>query len=222
MHKRSKIAVIVTVVVIIAGAGAVYLVSPLFISTQVNEPLPTSALQSESYQRFISMNEEEKMQAAKQMSSQERDTIMAVSARVNHSIDESMDQILLQQQQLPQNTTSSVTNTTPNALRTGSFEGVGDGIHNAEGMAKVIPLQDGSNILRLENLRVTNGPDLYVYLATDKSASDFVSLGKLKANNGNQNYNIPSEVVLTKYDTVLIWCRPFSVLFGSADLAVTS
>jgi hypothetical protein len=220
MHKRSKIAVIVAAVVPIAGAGAVYLVSPLFISTQVNEPLPTSALQSEPYQRFISMDEE-KMQAAKQMSSQERNTIMAVSARVNNSIDDSMDQILLQQQR-PQNTTSSVTNTTPNALRTGSFAGVGDGIHDAEGMAKVIPLQDGSNILRLEDLRVTNGPDLYVYLATDKSASDFVSLGKLKANNGNQNYNISSEIDLTKYDTVIIWCRPFSVLFGSADLAITS
>ena len=107
-------------------------------------------------------------------------------------------------------------------MRTGSFVGVGDGIHNADGMAKVIPLQDGSNILRLENLRVTNGPDLYVYLAIDKSASDFVSLGKLKANNGNQNYDIPLETDLTKYDTVLIWCRPFSVLFGSAELALAS
>jgi hypothetical protein len=100
--------------------------------------------------------------------------------------------------------------------------GVGDGIHNAEGTAKVIPLQDGSNILRLEDLRVTNGPDLYVYLATDKSASDFVNVGKLKANNGNQNYDIPTETDLTKYDTILIWCRPFSVLFGSAELEVTS
>jgi hypothetical protein len=220
MRKRSKVAVIVAITVIIAGAGAFYLVSPLFISTQLNEPLPTNILQSESYQRFIVMNEEEKMQAAKQMSSQERDTIMTVAARINNSIDESMDQTLVQQQQ-PQNITALTNNTTPNILRTGSFVGAGDGIHNAEGMAKVIPLQDGSNILRLENLRVTNGPDLYVYLATDKSASDFVSLGKLKANNGNQNYNISSEIDLTKYDTVLIWCRPFSVLFGSVELAVT-
>jgi hypothetical protein len=89
-------------------------------------------------------------------------------------------------------------------------------------MAKVIPLQDGSNILRLEDLRVTNGPDLYVYLATDKSSSDFVNVGKLKANNGNQNYDIPTETDLTKYNTVLIWCRPFSVLFGSAELEITS
>jgi hypothetical protein len=212
---------IISAIVIIVGVGAYYLASPLFISTEVNEPLPTSAVQSKTFQRFVAMNQEEKMQAAKQMSSQERDEIMAVAARVNNSINESMDQMLLQPQQ-PQNTTSPTINTAPNALRTGSFVGVGDGIHNAEGIAKMIPLQDGSNILRLENLQVTNGPDLYVYLATDKSASDFVSLGKLKANNGNQNYNIPSETDLIKYDNVLIWCRPFSVLFGSAELVLAS
>ena len=219
MRRGIKIGII-SAIVIIVGVGAYYLASPLFISTEVNEPLPTSIVQSESFQRFVAMNEEEKMQAAKQMSSQERDEIMAAAARVNNSIDESMGQTPLQQQ--PQNTTSTTTTTRQDALRTGSFVGVGDGIHNAEGIAKVIPLQDGSNILRLENLQVTNGPDLYVYLATDKSASDFVSLGKLKANNGNQNYNIPSETDLTKYDTVLIWCRPFSVLFGSAELALAS
>jgi hypothetical protein len=210
---------IISAIVIIAGVGAYYLVSPLFISTEVNEPLPTSAVQSESFQRFVAMNEEEKMQAAKQMSSQERDEIMSAAARVNNSIDESMDQSLLQQQS--QNITST-TDISQDALRTGSFVGVEDGVHNAEGTAKVIPLRDGTNILRLENLQVTNGPDLYVYLATDKSASDFVSLGKLKANNGNQNYDIPLGTDMTKYDTVLIWCRPFSVLFGSAELALTS
>jgi hypothetical protein len=147
---------------------------------------------------------------------------MSAAAKVNNSLDESMDQAQLgQQQSQPQNTTST-TSTGQSTLRTGSFVGVEDGIHNAEGIAKVIPLQDRSNILRLENLHVTNGPDLYVYIATDKSASDFVSLGKLKANNGNQNYDIPSETDLTKYDTVLIWCRPFSVLFGSAELALAS
>jgi Electron transfer DM13 len=219
VRRGIKIGAISTIVIIV-GVGGYYLASPLFISTEVNEPLPTSIVQSEPFQRFVAMNEEEKMQAAKQMSSQERDEIMAAAASVNNSIDESMGQTPLQQQQ-PQNTTST-TITRQDALRTGSFVGVGDGIHNAEGIAKVIPLQDGSNILRLENLQVTNGPDLYVYLATDKSASDFVSLGKLKANNGNQNYNIPSETDLTKYDTVLIWCRPFSVLFGSAELALAS
>jgi Electron transfer DM13 len=214
---------IISAIVIIVGAGAYYLVSPLFFSTEVNEPLPTSIVQSESFQKFAAMNEEEKMQAAKQMSPQERDEIMSVAAKVNNSLDESMDQTLSQLQQLqPQNNTTSTTDTGQNTLRTGTFVGVGDGIHNAEGIAKVVQVQDGNNILRLENLHVTNGPDLYVYLATDKSASDFVSLGKLKANNGNQNYEIPSETDLTKYGTALIWCRPFSILFGSAELVSIS
>ena len=222
MRKGVKLGII-SAIVIIVGAGAYYLVSPLFFSTEVNEPLPTSVVQSESFQKFAAMNEEEKMQAAKQMSPQERDEIMSAAAKVNNSLDESMDQILSQQQQPQlQNNTTSTTSTRQSTLRTGSFVGVGDGIHNAEGIAKVIPLQDKSNTLRLENLHVTNGPDLYVYIATDKSASDFVSLGRLKANNGNQNYDIPSEIDLTKYDTILIWCRPFSVLFGSAELALAS
>ena len=220
MRRGIKIGVISAIVIIIVGTGAFYLVSPLFISTEVNEPLPISAVQSESFQRFIAMNEEQKMQEAKQMSSQERDEIMSAATKVNNSIDEPMDQVLEQQQ--PQQNTTSTTNTEQNILRTGSFVGVGDGIHNAEGIAKVVPLQGGSNVLRLENLHVTNGPDLYVYLATDESASDFVSLGKLKANNGNQNYDIPSETDLTRYNTVLIWCRPFSVLFGSAELTLAS
>ncbi|MDP3780682.1 MAG: DM13 domain-containing protein, partial [Nitrosopumilaceae archaeon] len=73
-------------------------------------------------------------------------------------------------------------------LLSGSFVGVGDGIHDAKGNALVVPLENSQQILRLEDFSSTNGPDLYVYLASDASASDYVSLGRLKANNGNQNY----------------------------------
>jgi hypothetical protein len=213
MSKRSKVAAIVTIVAIV-GVGAYYLVSPLFISTQVNDPLPTGTIEA-SYQRFISLNEDEKVEAAKQMSTKERDEIMSTAAQVNNSANEPMNRTLMQEgQQRTPNATSA-----PNVLVTGSFVGAGDGIHNAEGIAKAIPLQDGSSILRLENLHVTNGPDLYVYLSPDKSASDYVNIGKLKANNGNQNYEIPLGTDLSRYDTVLIWCRPFSVLFGSAELS---
>lgn len=100
----------------------------------------------------------------------------------------------------------------------GAFTGAGDGIHNAEGAAKVIYVEGGNDVLRLENFRVTNGPDLYVYLATDKQASDFIDLGRLKANNGNQNYDIPEGVDLSKYYTVVVWCKQFSVFFGGAEL----
>jgi hypothetical protein len=107
----------------------------------------------------------------------------------------------------------------PLTVLTGNFVGVNDGIHNAEGIAKVVPLEDGSKILRLEDFKSTNGPDLYVYLATDEKATDYVSLGQLKANIGNQNYEIPEGTDLSKYDTALVWCKQFSVLFGHADLS---
>ncbi|NIM26525.1 MAG: hypothetical protein GTN35_00870 [Nitrososphaeria archaeon] len=89
----------------------------------------------------------------------------------------------------------------------------------AQGDAYTIPLEDGSDVLRLENFESTNGPDLYVYLATDDKATDFVSLGELKANKGNQNYDIPDNTDLTKYSNVLIWCKAFGVLFGSAEIS---
>jgi Electron transfer DM13 len=110
----------------------------------------------------------------------------------------------------------------PVSALSGQFIGTGDGIHNAEGVAKEISLEDGRKFIRFENFKVTNGPNLFVYLATDKSASDFVDIGQLKANNGNQNYEVPDGTDLTKYDTVLVWCKAFSVLFGSAELTAAA
>ena len=101
----------------------------------------------------------------------------------------------------------------------GRFVGVDDGIHDAQGVVLVLPLEEGKNILRFEDFHSTNGPDLHVYLATDNTASDFVNLGRLKANNGNQNYDIPEGTDISKYDTALIWCKQFSVLFGHAELS---
>jgi len=209
---------IISAIVIITGVSAFYLASPLFISTEIDEPLPEGAElspPSNQLQEFIAMSEEERIEAGNQMGEQERNQIMLEFTRMNTSIDESMAQI---NQSLLEQQTSQTGNETSNLLLTGSFVGVGDGIHDAQGIAKVIPIESGSNVLRLEDLVVTNGPDLYVYLSTDKSASDFVNLGRLKANIGNQNYEVHEGTDLTKYGTVLIWCKAFSVLFGSADL----
>lgn len=113
----------------------------------------------------------------------------------------------------------------PTTTLNGNFVGAGDGIHNAEGIAKVLAVNDGQTehrILRLENFKSTNGPDLYVYLSKDsRGISDgYIELGRLKGNIGNQNYRIPHDVNLDEYSHVLIWCKQFSVLFGYADLAV--
>ena len=130
---------------------------------------------------------------------------MILAAKENSTVNESIDTKVAGQE----------TDTSRNML-SGKFIGVNDGIHNAEGVAKVLALDDGTSVLRLENFKATNGPDLYVYLATDKSASDIVNLGRLKGNIGNQNYPMLAGTDLKKYNTALIWCKAFSVLFGSA------
>jgi electron transfer DM13 len=59
-----------------------------------------------------------------------------------------------------------------------------------------------------------------MFISTDKFALNFIDVGRLKANNGNQNYNIPYGNDLSKYTMVLIWCK-ISVLFGSGVTEVT-
>ena len=103
-------------------------------------------------------------------------------------------------------------------LPSGTFVGSGDGIHEAEGDVLSLKLEDGSQYVRFENFKSTNGPDLYVYLATDDQASDFVSLGLLKGNIGNQNYEIPAGIDLSLYSSVVIYCQPFHVVFSTAAL----
>jgi hypothetical protein len=202
---RTKI-IIGVIIAIIVVPLAIYTVSPLFISTEVNEPLP--AMASAEFQKFMNLTEEGRIQAADNMSQQEKNSIMILAANENSTVNESIDTKSAGQE-----------NKTTRNMLSGKFIGINDGIHNAEGVVKVIALDDGTSVLRLENFKATNGPDLYVYLATDKSASDIVNLGRLKGNIGNQNYAIPAGTNLTKYNTALIWCKAFSVLFGSAQLA---
>lgn len=203
---NKKTIIILTIIAAIVIPVGIYIASPLFINTTVNEPLPTSGLTDlQKFQEFMSMNnEQERVEKGQQMTTEEKNAILRGAAHTGgNSINESMTEVT----------------TVEGPFLIGNFIGVNDGIHNAEGLAKVIVLDEGNrSILRLENFRATNGPDLYVYLSTDKSASDFVSLGRLKGNIGNQNYEIPEGTELSKYDTVLIWCRAFSVLFGSAEL----
>ncbi|NCO11585.1 DM13 domain-containing protein, partial [Candidatus Pacearchaeota archaeon] len=49
-------------------------------------------------------------------------------------------------------------------------------------------------------------------------AEDYVSLGELKGNIGDQNYQLPDGIQAEDYQYALIWCEQFSVLFGSAEL----
>jgi hypothetical protein len=100
------------------------------------------------------------------------------------------------------------------------------GAHETKGMATVFQLADGRKTLRLTNFATSNGPDVHVYLVAAQDAkdndavtkADFVDLGTLKGNIGDQNYELPANADLAKYRAVTIWCKRFSVNFGTAPL----
>lgn len=152
---------------------------------------------------FMNMTEEERILVAQNMTGEEKQMVMNQFSKQNSTVDENMTETTA-----PKDAMSLI----------GNFKDAGDGFHMVEGVARVINLEDGRTFLRLESLKATNGPDLYVYLATGTDASDIVNLGRLKGNIGNQNYEIPPGTDLAKHNSVLIWCKAFSTLFGSAKL----
>jgi pentapeptide MXKDX repeat protein len=110
-------------------------------------------------------------------------------------------------------------------LETGKFPGK---VHATSGRATVYEEADGKLVLRLTDFKTSNGPDVRVILAATKDAADDANflkdntekleLGKLKGNEGDQNYEIPSGTDLTKFRTVSIYCERFKANFGAAPL----
>ena len=85
------------------------------------------------------------------------------------------------------------------------------------GSAKIY-LQQGKYVLALENIAISNGPDLHVYLSKEIQPINFIDLGKLKSTNGNQLYEVKNEPDFTSYKYALIHCQQYNHLFGSAEL----
>jgi hypothetical protein len=96
------------------------------------------------------------------------------------------------------------------------------GEHSTSGTASVVQLADGRRFLTLTSFSTSPGPDLRVRLvpgdSQDGGATGAVDLGALKGNRGSQQYRIPADVRVAGR-SVVIWCRAFSVPFGSARLA---
>ena len=108
-------------------------------------------------------------------------------------------------------------------IANGEFESVA---HEGSGDVHIFSTggEDSETIVRFENLDVLNGPDLRVLVSknTDIKSSgdlgDYVELGELKGNQGNQNYVVPEDININEYRSVIIYCKPFHVVFNSANL----
>jgi len=200
--------VIIPIAIVVIGGIAWYLGSPLFLNTTVNEEFPQASsgltndeqamidtMESLTPEQVEAMPEGERMEARKNM--EELGQKMP---------DERMDEPM-------QDKTQSV-------VVSGTFRDA-DSFHRGSGTAVIYELSDGRRIVRFENFTVTNGPALSVYLVKSTSgdvAAGYVNLGKLKGNMGNQNYEIPADVDLKEYGSIVIWCVPFGVTFSVASL----
>lgn len=94
----------------------------------------------------------------------------------------------------------------------------GDAVHQAQGVAKVV-INNNQPQLVFQDFKVRDGPDLFVYLSPNPPGQDlgeYASLGKLQSSSGDQTYKLPDNY--KDYQTVVIWCRAFSVTFATAQL----
>lgn len=97
-----------------------------------------------------------------------------------------------------------------------------DPIHYGRGRVTVTP----RTVFLESDFEVGPGPAFHVYLvprkqvrrSADVAGSMFVDLGPLRAFKGSQRYSIPKGINLAEFDSIVIWCREFSVLISPADL----
>ncbi|MBC8078156.1 MAG: DM13 domain-containing protein [Chloroflexales bacterium] len=121
--------------------------------------------------------------------------------------------------------TSAPAITGPLALSAGTFISGSFPGDTASGRATIYRIDGGQQLLRLEDFATTNGPDLFVVLsgsanpdADGVKAGAFLQLAALKGNQGNQNYELPADIDLSQYKSVVVWCRAFNIVFGYATL----
>ena len=108
-------------------------------------------------------------------------------------------------------------------VASGTFHSV---LHPTSGTATIYRVGDGSRVVSLTNFKTSNGPDVHVYMVAANDATDnatveragFIDLGSIKGNIGDQNYALGLNVDLSKYRAVSVWCKRFSVNFGTAPL----
>lgn len=117
--------------------------------------------------------------------------------------------------------TPSASADSPTTLASGSFRSLE---HETTGTASLVTVGNDV-VLRFEDLDTSNGPDLRVYLSRKPATlgwrdygDDFIELGPLKGNKGDQNYRVPSNVDLKTFRSAVVWCVRFKVGFGVAPL----
>jgi putative Ca2+/H+ antiporter (TMEM165/GDT1 family) len=222
--------VLAALAVVMALPVAWYLLSPLFITRAVDEPLPGAA--ATATEDMEAMPEatatlEPMIATNAAMLGPTADTATAAMAATDQAAamqaTQGMETALAMPTALVDEPMPTEMPAEPVVLATGSFYHV---VHEGAGTATIYALPDGQRVLRLEDFTVLNGPDLHVYLVpispvpyqVGVEIDGALDLGMLRGNVGSQNYPLGPEVDLSQFQSVVIWCQPFRVPFIAAAL----
>ncbi|MFD2671472.1 DM13 domain-containing protein [Marinicrinis sediminis] len=194
------------ILLVAAGAGGWWLLSPLLHDDVVNEALPVPTEKESSIQ--TDEESESGMTTGEGTSSAMAGNEVADNGQSDPSAETA-------------NEVEMDAETAAFVKHEGSFQD-GDSQHSASGRAYTLQSEE-TVYIRFEDFETTNGPDLFVYLVKEgQSTSEGLRLGSLKGNIGNQNYEIPGDVDVSEYAKVVIWCKAFDVDFGYAELVPQS
>ena len=243
-YKRRSIQVAAVIVALPALALAWWLGSPLFIDRVVDEPFPLAAMAVVPDDMTAEEVEAIMLDAAStDTPADEEMPEMATTATSAAAGTTSPDTTAAPDGEAPATTMVDAAEPTttvppepsttlppeptgPVALASGNLMDA-DSFHQGSGQVVLYQLEDGSRIIRLEDIEVTNGPQLHVLLTPvhDLTGRDhlqeagYVDLGALKGNIGSQNYEVPADYVIPEQLTLVIYCVPFHVVFTTAELA---
>jgi hypothetical protein len=245
--RRPIIYILAGIVFVGALAVAWYLASPLFINQTVDEPFPVVVPAPEQLEKMtedeLSALEGEYMEALPpeeqiaEMPEQERKeledkTMQIAQAMPEKQVVEPMPTMVSMPTAdlAPESTATPAPEPTatipaePELVLEGQFYGADD-FHQGMGDALIYKIPGEGYFLRLENFEVTNGPQLHVILGVDANPfnhatlGEYLDLGPLKGNIGDQNYAIPAGTELSEYGSVVIYCVPFRAIFAIAPIS---
>lgn len=114
---------------------------------------------------------------------------------------------------MPGNSVATTDTTGRKLLVQGSFV---NAVHVVKGTVRVYE-QGGGRRLTFTDFTTEGGPDLRIYVAEDVALTNFIEVSKL-TQTGNFSVDLPASYKPGQHKAVLIWCKGFSVLFGSATL----
>lgn len=114
----------------------------------------------------------------------------------------------------------------PHITHAGNFTTI-DEFHQGFGTATIWQISESQRVLRLDPFAVTNGPDLMVILSQNeipRTSSevylpDYVSLGVLKTSDGSQNYDLPQDLDISQFKSVVIYSTSLNLVYSSAPLS---